>query len=137
YQWISGLSSTPDSWTAPVDVARIAPGSDATSATIDQVRRLVELLPADGEVPLFVFDAGYDPIAIGHDLGDARCEVCCRIRDDRVFYADPSPRPTWPPESGGRPPRHGRRFKCSDPQTWPEPSAGLLAEDRRYGTVTV
>ena len=137
YQWISQLSFTPDSWTAPVDVMRIPPGSDATSATIDQVRRLVRLLAQDGEVPLFVFDAGYDPIAIGHDLADTRCEVCCRIRDDRVFYADPPSRPNRPAKSGGRPPRHGKRFKCSDPATWPEPSASLLADDRRYGTVNV
>jgi hypothetical protein len=87
YQWISQLSFTPDSWTAPLDATRIPPGSDATQATIAQVRRLVGLLPVDGEVPLFVFDAGYDPIAIGHDLADTRAEVLCRIRDDRVFSA--------------------------------------------------
>ena len=83
------------------------------------------------------FDAGYDPIAIGHDLADARCEVLCRIRDDRVFYGDAPPRPNRPPESGGRPPRHGRRWKCSDPKSWPEPSASLVASDPRYGTITV
>jgi len=137
YQWICQLDWAPDSWTAPLDAMRIAPMSDATAATIDQVRRLVGLLPVDREVPLFVFDAGYDPIAIGHDLGGVRCEVLCRVRDDRVFYADPPARPNRPPETGGRPPRHGRRFKCSDPQTWPEPSARLLAVDPRYGTITV
>ena len=112
-------------------------GEDPTTATVAQVRRLVGLLPEDGEVPLFVFDAGYDAIAIGHDLADERCEVLCRIRDDRVFYGDPPPRPNRPPESGGRPPRHGKRFKCSEPTTWPEPSTSLVASDPRYGTVSV
>ena len=42
----------------------------------------------DRRVPLFVFDAGYDPIAIGHWLGDTRAQVLVRIREDRVFYAD-------------------------------------------------
>jgi hypothetical protein len=79
YQWISQLNWAPDSWTAPVDVARISPSMNATVATVDQVRRLVDLLPADASVPLFVFDAGYDPIAIGHDLADVRTEVLCRI----------------------------------------------------------
>jgi len=87
-----------------------------------QIRRLVGLLPGDDEVPMFVFDAGYDPMAIGHDLADARCEVLCRIRDDRVFHADAPSRPDRPPESGGRPPRHGRRWKCSEFESWPEPS---------------
>jgi hypothetical protein len=137
YQWISQLGWAPDSWTAPLDAMRITPRMDATSATVSQIRRLVGLLPADGEVALFVLDAGYDPIGIGHDLTDVGCEVLCRIRDDRVFYTDPAPRPNRPPESGGRPPRHGKRFKCSEPSTWPEPQGSLAASDPRYGTVTV
>jgi hypothetical protein len=137
YQWICQLSWAPDSWTAPLDAMRIPPTEDATSATVAQIRRLVGLLPGDGEIPLFVHDAGYDPIAIGHDLAGARCEVLTRVRDDRVFYGDAPPRPNRPPSSGGRPPRHGRRWKCSDPTTWPEPSASLIADDPRYGKITV
>jgi DDE superfamily endonuclease len=137
YQWICQLNWAPDSWTAPVDVERIPPATDTTTATIDQVRRLVGRLPGDEEVPLFVFDAGYDPIAIGHELRGVRAEVICRIRDDRVFYSDPPPRPNRPPTTGGRPPRHGKRHKCSEPKTWPEPDARLLSHDARYGTVTV
>lgn len=137
YQWICQLSWAPDSWTAPMDVLRIAPGTDTTDATVAQIRRLVGLLPGDGEVPMFVFDAGYDPIGISHRLADVRAEVCCRIRDDRVFYADAPERPNRPPETGGRPPRHGKRMKCSDPSTWSGPSASLTATDSRYGRVKV
>jgi hypothetical protein len=137
YQWISQLNWAPDSWTAPIDVARISPSMNATMATVDQVRRLVDLLPADASVPLFVFDAGYDPIAIGHDLADVRTEVLCRIRDDRVLYSYAPSRANRPMTTGGRPPRHGARFKCSQPSTWPKPDARLVADDHRYGTVTV
>ena len=137
YQWICQLSWAPDSWTAPVDVMRIPPTEEATDATVAQLRRLVGLLPDEGEVPLFVLDAGYDPIALSHDLADERCEILCRIRDDRVFHADAPARPNRPPESGGRPPRHGRKWKCSDAESWPEPSARLVAADPRYGTITV
>lgn len=137
FQWICQLSFTPDSWTAPVDVRRITPKEDATTATIDQVRRLVERLASDGEVPLFVFDAGYDPIALTHGLEDSRAQVLVRIRDDRVFYADPPARPRRPKGTGGRPPRHGRRMKCSEKRTWPTPTERLVAADPRYGTVAV
>src|SRR5665811_1257309 len=65
---------------ARLDVMRIPPSADATNSTAAQVRRLVGLLPDDGDVPLFVFDAGYDPIALGHDLADVRAEVLTRIR---------------------------------------------------------
>ncbi len=134
YQWITQLDWAPDSWTAPLDAQRIAPGADATQATIDQVRRLVGLLPADGEVPMFVFDAGYDPIALTHGLIDTRAQVLVRIRSDRVFHPDPDQ-----PAAGtvGRPRRHGRRFALADPTTWTTPDATLATHDPRYGTVKV
>lgn len=137
YQWITQLNWAPDSWTAPVDVTRIAPAANSTTATIDQVRRLVEVLPSDAEVPLFVFDAGYDPIAIGWELTATRAQTLTRIRDDRVFHAPPPPRPNRSPTTGGRPPRHGPKMKCSEPSTWPEPTSTHTATDDRYGTVAV
>ena len=137
FQWICQLSFAPDSWTAPMDVVRLSPKEDTTDATIDQVRRLVGLLPCDREVPLFVFDAGYDPIALAHGLMDARAQVLTRIRDDRVFYSDPPARARRPRGAGGRPPRHGRRMKCSNWRTWGRPTERLVTEDPRYGTVTV
>jgi hypothetical protein len=137
YQWISQLSFDSDSWTAPLDVARIPPRADATQSTVDQVRRLVQRLPADAEVPMFVFDAGYDPIAVGHGLADTRAQVLVRIRNDRVVYTDPPPRPNRPAGTGGRPPRHGKRFKLSDDKTAPEPDAELSTQDPRYGSVRV
>ena len=45
---------------------------DGVDATIEQVKRLVALLPDGREIPLFVFDAGYDGIALGHGLADTR-----------------------------------------------------------------
>ncbi|MDA8037954.1 MAG: transposase [Actinomycetota bacterium] len=126
----------PDSWTAPMDARRISPNEDTTDATIDQVRRLVDLLPVDAEVPLFVFDAGYDPIAMAHGLADTRTQLLTRVRDDRVFYADPPARPRRPTGTGGRPPRHGRRTRCSDRRTWDKPTEHLETNDHRCGKVT-
>lgn len=137
FQWLCQLSFAPDSWTAPLDARRISPMEDSTDATIDQVREAVALLPNDREVPLFVFDAGYDPITLAHGLAEARAQVLCRIRGDRVFYADPPARPRRPKGTGGRPPRHGRRMKCSDRRTWGKPSECVVTSDPRYGTVTV
>lgn len=137
FQWICQLSWAPDSWTAPLDVERLSPEHDVTQATIEQVQRIIGLLPTEGDVPLFVFDAGYDPIAITHGLGDSRAQILCRIRDDRVFYGDPPARANRPKGTGGRPPRHGRRMKCSVRESWARPSAQLVTTDPRYGTVKV
>lgn len=133
YQWVTGLDWAHDSWTAPVDALRIPPGEDTTSATIAQVRRLVGLLPSDAAVPLFVFDAGYDPIALSAGLGETRASVLVRIRSDRVFYTEAEPAPAG---TIGRPRRHGRRFALSQPDTL-EPDARFTTSDPRYGTVTV
>jgi hypothetical protein len=134
YQWICQLDWAHDSWTAPVDAMRIKPSMDATTSTIDQVRRVVLGLPTDKEVPMFVFDAGYDPIAISYGLADTRVQVLVRLSSQRVFHPDPAP----PGEATvGRPRRHGERFVLSDPLTWSTPDAELTTTDTRYGKVIV
>ena len=134
YSWIAGLNWEPNSWTAPLDVRRMHPTEDAGRATAAQVEALVGRLGTDGSVPLFVFDAGYDPIALSVDLADTRAQVLVRIRSDRVFAADQEARPTG---ARGRPRRHGERFACADPASWPAPDAALTATDARYGRVEV
>jgi len=153
YQWITQLSWSADSWTAPLDARRIPPTADTTDTTLTQVRELVARLAASdaaagdaaagdaaagdaaGPVPMFVFDAGYDPIALTDGLTGTRATIVVRIRDDRVFYPDPAP-PT--PGTAGRPRRHGARFGCADnPASWPDPDDELSTTDSRYGTVKV
>lgn len=135
FQWIAQLDWAPDSWTAPVDARRIPVDADATEATIAQVRDVLALLGHDqGPAPMFVFDAGYDPIALGHGLAADHAQVLVRIRNDRVFYTDPAP---VEPGALGRPRRHGDRFACADEATWPQPDDTLVANDTRYGRVHV
>ena len=84
---------------------------------------------------MFVFDAGYDPIALGHDLADQRVQVLVRISPKRVFHPDPPPRPAG---ARGRPPRHGPRFALSDPApARPAPDAEHRVHDKVYGNVHV
>ena len=136
YSWIAQLNWARDSWTTPVDVARIPPREDTGRATATQVRNLVRRLHPSGRdpVPLFAFDAGYDPIGLTVDLADVRAQIVVRIRDDRVFYADP---PTRPPSQKGRPARHGAAFRCADPATRPTPDTAYVTEDPQYGRVEV
>jgi hypothetical protein len=58
----------------------------------------------------------------------------CGCDPTAACYADPPPRP---PGSTGRPRRHGAKFNCADPTTWPVPTATLTCQDDQYGTVTV
>src|SRR5215213_2620373 len=61
YGWLAQLSLPRDSWTAPLDVRRVAPTDDAHAVAAEQIRALLRRLPPDRPVPLCVFDAGYDP----------------------------------------------------------------------------
>jgi hypothetical protein len=134
YQWIARLSFDRDSWTAPVDARRLHPLDDTDQTAALQVRALLGRLGAGGPVPLVVFDAGYDSAQLTLDLAEERVAVLVRLRADRCFYADPPPRA---PGSTGRPRRHGAKFACADPTTWPAPTATLVCQDDQYGTVTV
>ena len=134
YQWICQLGFERDSWTAPVDARRLHPLEDTDQTAAAQIRALLARLPTNEAVPLFVFDAGYDSAQLTLDLADAPAAVLVRLRSDRCFYADPPPRP---PGSTGRPRRHGAKFNCADPTTWPAPTATLSCRDDQYGTVTV
>jgi DDE superfamily endonuclease len=134
YSWIAQLGFDRDSWTTPLDAHRIPAGEDTGRVTAAQVRNLVGRLDTGAAVPLFVFDAGYDPIALTVDLADLRLAVLVRIRCDRVFYAAP---PAAAPGRLGRPPRHGARFLCADPASWPAPDQTLQVNDEQYGRVQV
>jgi len=114
YQWITQLGWANDSWTAPMDARRIAPTENTTQVTTAQVRALVARLGQDeGEPePMFVFDAGYDPIALTHELAEVPATIVVRIRETRVFRTDPTPpapgtstrhpRPAPPARPGGQ-----------------------------------
>jgi hypothetical protein len=134
YQWIAQLSFDRDSWTAPVDAARLHPTHDTDQQAACQVRALLARLPTSAQPPLFVFDGGYDSAQLTLDLAEERVAVLVRLRADRCFYADPPPRL---PGVTGRPRRHGAKFNCADPTTWPTPTATLTCQDDQYGTVTV
>jgi hypothetical protein len=134
YQWVCQLSFDRDSWTAPVDAARLHPVDDTDQQAAVQVRALLARLGDGGPVPLVVFDAGYDSAQLTLDLAEAPVAVLVRLRADRCFYADPPPPP---PGKTGRPRRHGAKFNLADPATWPVPTATLVTVDDQYGTVTV
>jgi hypothetical protein len=132
YQWLAQLGFAHDSWTAPFDVRRVHPAENAHAIAVDQIAGVLERLSPEGPQPLFVFDAGYDPTQLQEGLGDRPAALLVRLRSGRCFYGDPPP-PKWT----GRPPRHGRKFACADPTTWPEPTAEHACADDQYGRVRV
>jgi hypothetical protein len=137
YAWLAQLSFTHDSWTAPLDVQRVLAGGDAHAVAAAQIWELLEHRPADGPVPLCVFDAGYDPEALARELAELdgeRVAVLVRLRSDRCFYADPLPH-VGP--RIGRPRRHGHKFVCQDERTWWAPTRKHCEEHAQYGRVQV
>src|SRR5215216_3586901 len=135
YQFVAQLGFARESWTAPVDVERVRPEQDANVVAAEQVKGLLGRLGRREALPLFVFDAGYDPVKVQQGLEGSPCQILVRLRAGRRFYGDPSL--AGPPAKTGRPRRHGPKMKCNDPSTWPKPSAEHVCEDAGHGTVRV
>ena len=138
YQFVAQLNFVRESWTAPMDVERLHPAQDANVVASEQVRSLLRRRSYEGRTaasPLFVFDAGYDPVKLQQGLERCPCQILVRLRAGRRFYGDPSL--SDPPEHIGGPRRHGPKMKCSDPSSWPDPSAEHRCKDAAYGCVRV
>ncbi len=135
YQFIAELNFVRESWTAPLDVERVRTAQDANEVAGEQVKAFLRRSPEEGGAPLFVFDAGYDPVKVQQGLEGIPCQILLRLRAGRRFYGDPSL--AGPPAHTGRPRRHGPKMKCANPSTWPQPSTEYACEDAGYGAVHV
>ena len=135
YQLVAQLNFVRESWSAPVDVERVRPAQDANVLAAEQVKGLLGRIGKRGATPLFVFDAGYDPVKLQQGVEGSSCEILVRLRAGRRFYGDPGL--CDPPAHVGRPRCHGPKMKCNDPSTWPEPSIEHACEDAGYGSVRV
>ena len=86
YQLVAGLSFERDSWVAPTDARRVRPEEDANEVAVAQVKDLPRRPPGTrGAVPLFVFDAGYDPVKLQRGLEGHRAHVLVRLHSNRAF----------------------------------------------------
>ncbi len=132
YSWIAQVGFARDRWTAPLRMRRRRPQEHANSVAAEQIAAVLPHLRADDPLPWFLFDAGYDPVQLTQALGGTPAAMLVRLRSGRCFYADPTTQP-WT----GRPRRHGHKFACDAPQTWPTPADELTVEDAQYGTVRV
>ena len=85
YSLLVGLRWGSSSWVDPVEARRVLPGEDHTELTLAQVRDLLADLGATGKLvagdppPLVVFDAGYDPTALAHELACEQVQVLVRL----------------------------------------------------------
>jgi hypothetical protein len=134
YQLVAQLGFDRDSWVAPVDARRVRPAQDTDEVAAEQVRVLVERRPEPEAVPIFVFDAGYDPVKLQRNLEGCPAQILVRLHSNRVFYAEPEP-PS--PRPVGRPRRHGKKFDLKDPASWPQPTGEHRCDSDDYGSVRV
>lgn len=136
YQWIAQLNWPADSWTAPLDAVRLDPRPGAASTeeqAAGQIRALADRVGPTPDMPLFVFDGGYDPVQLAVALAGAGVQTLTRVKSSRIFHFAAPPRR---PGQQGAPRRHGAKFRCADEATWPEPGQVLITSDPQYGTVS-
>jgi hypothetical protein len=114
----------------------VRPEEKPTAVAVEQLKALLAARPAAqrGAVPLVRFDAGDDASGFTHALAGIPVALLIRLRRNRHFWCAPV-RTTAHPR--GRPKRHGAKFVCDDPATWPTPTAELHVTDEAYGQVAV
>jgi hypothetical protein len=132
YSWLVQVPQWCSSWTAPLRVRRIIPGENVNVVAAEQIRSWLEQMDPLARAPIFTFDAGYDAVQLSLALADLPVGLPVRLRAGRCFYADPDYQPPT-----GRPRRHGRKFVCDDPATWPAPSDRWARTDPQYGSICV
>jgi hypothetical protein len=132
YQLVARLGFERDSWVTPMDARRVEPEEDSGKVAAEQVRSLLRRLPARASSPLFVFDAGYDPVRLQLYLEGCCVQLLVRLNSGRVFYADPEPLSRRPV---GRPsPRQEVRPQGPRDLARAYPRAPLRDERLRVGT---
>ena len=132
YQWLAQVSFRHDSWCAPLAAQRVEPTDNVQQVAATQIRALLQRHSAKGEVPIFVFDAGYDAIQLAQLLDELPIALLVRLKSNRCFYAKPAEGPT-----GGHPRWHGDKFIFRDAQTWGGPLYECLLNDVQYGQVHI
>jgi hypothetical protein len=97
YQWIAQLGFTRNSWTAPLEVQRVHPNENVHVVAVKQIKQLLGSLGASpatdqgtslvSSVPLFAFDAGYDPVQLAEEFAKCTnsnlltsCAILVRLR---------------------------------------------------------
>jgi hypothetical protein len=135
YSLVTALETGRTSWTAPLDIRRLAPGEDTATVTAAQLREVVQRLidagqwqPGDPDIWI-VADAGYDGPRLAFLLADLPVKLLVRLRSDRVLHR----RAPTTPTGNGRPPRHGGEFIFRDPASWDTPDTATLTGTRLYG----
>jgi DDE superfamily endonuclease len=133
YSWLVQVPRRCSSWTAPLRMRRVRPGENLNLVAAEQICSwLAPAQPAlpGAPLPIFSFDAGYDSVQLSLALTDEPVCLLVRLRAGRCFYADPTSQPQT-----GRPRRHGAKFVCDAPTTWPEPTDQWSTDDPQYGHV--
>ena len=132
YHWVAQVGLAHSSWIAPAKVQRLKPDDNVNLVAVEQIKALLQERPATQPLPIFVFDAGYEPVQLAQAWGTLYAAALIRLRAGRCFYADPTDQ-----AATGRPPRHGHKFACADPTTWLKPDQDYTTEDSQYGQVHV
>jgi hypothetical protein len=152
FSLLTALAPTRATWTAPLDVIARTVTDNVNTIAVEQITNLLPRLgrpPADPphedppredpppEDPLFTLDGGYNPAHLTVELTDTPTQIAVRIRNDRVFFTRPPQPPPTRRGTPGRPPRHGPKFHCAHPASWPTPDLTHTADTDQYGHIDV
>lgn len=118
YSWLVRILSQAPSWGMPQDVARITSAQTDSAVAAEQVKALDKQGPKRKAVVADSLYSNYVFLAVF--LVVTTVVALVRLRSNRVLYEE-APAPT--PGQKGRPRKHGRKFKVSQPHRSPDRQA--------------
>lgn len=127
YSTLAWIPEATGSWALPLRHERITSYETPVSKAAFQLKQVTRELEVR---PLALYDRGYGNANFVNQTASIEADLLLRLSRNRCVYG-------VPPAYGGRgrPPKHGDKFKFSDPSHWPEEDESRLMEDPTYGRV--
>lgn len=74
------MNLAPTSWTAPRKIRRLKPAGNVHLVVMEQIKELLQGSVQSTPLPIFVFDAGYEPGQLAQAWGSLHAAALTRLR---------------------------------------------------------
>lgn len=128
YSTLVWVPETAGSWALPLLHERIASDDTPIARASAQLRQASACL---SQRPVALYDSEYGCAPFVEATADIAADTCLRLRPNLCLFGPPVYK------GRGRRPKHGAKFKLSDPTTWPTPVASQETHDPQLGRLRV
>lgn len=127
YSTLAWIPQESGSWALPIRHERITSFETPISKAAFQLKQVTQGLKVR---PLGMYDRGYGNASFVRQTAEIEADLLLRLVSNRCVYGVAGPY-----RGRGAPPKHGRKFKLNDPQSWGEAHAVCTLDHPQWGQV--